>query len=619
MAKASDVKTYARAIEWLEIFYQKLEVAVEINVKIEAQEVLHHLVQTVQQVCYNDMKTTMIWTKLTADEYTMTSAFSLKDVLDMTRNFTVELRLIVQRKRQTAAVEAAVHYHLNSMENQAAAIEDEEPEEGDEEDPTARGMGNAPKEGGTKKATPPRTSKVRAAYNSDKGCPDGGNCHMVKKKGHPFMKGKGLLHCLNCGSTSHLKAACNRPMASGQNIEAEYVEQREGADQDDTPDNPADESEQTEDDPNAAGMKGKGNSKGRGKDGKGRGKGAGRPTGRGRNPTPVPKRKAVPSISGAIVDGVYFEMMQVAHGDLHVASDSDVIDEEDPSRNWVQTLEDEHGVAYMSRGRKRCVICKETTGLMRRCNRCRHHVHGAIHGVYPHSIGGSCLLMTTNGDFLCTGASCGKKIPQGRIAADAAGVQRALAKQGSLRVPDMFPEACLAATQVVGRGQQGHVPTCSVPSCRSLRISPCQHFKCNGWWCNNHCNKIIMSDGRPIAVWCMNHEEIPVVISAPVGEQFMTPSHLPTCAKCGTYHEVVGCNYEGCSLGWCPSHGIYVSGLGGGFWCLRHKDNIPLEHEYSIIERPLGSARTYCMTCSTEVWPSANILNVSTIIVTITL
>eukprot|EP00971_Amphidinium_carterae_P022527 444372-Amphidinium_carterae.1 len=103
MTKATDVRTYARAIEWLEIFYAKLEVAVEINVKIEAQEVLHHLVQTVQQVCYNDMKTTMIWTQLTANEHSMTSEFSLNDVLDMTRNFAVELRLIVQRKRQTAA------------------------------------------------------------------------------------------------------------------------------------------------------------------------------------------------------------------------------------------------------------------------------------------------------------------------------------------------------------------------------------------------------------------------------------------------------------------------------------------------------------------------------------
>eukprot|EP00971_Amphidinium_carterae_P247778 4920075-Amphidinium_carterae.1 len=133
MAKALDVKTYARAIEWLEIFYQKLEVAVEVKVKIEAQEVLQHLVQTVQQVCYNDMKTTMIWTKLTDSEYTMTSEFSLKDVLDMTRAFTVELKLKVRRKRQTAAV----HYSLSSVEPQAAAIEDEVPEEGDEDDPTA--------------------------------------------------------------------------------------------------------------------------------------------------------------------------------------------------------------------------------------------------------------------------------------------------------------------------------------------------------------------------------------------------------------------------------------------------------------------------------------------------
>eukprot|EP00971_Amphidinium_carterae_P048815 961996-Amphidinium_carterae.2 len=38
MTKATDVRTYARAIdgiEWLEIFYANLEVAVEINVKIK--------------------------------------------------------------------------------------------------------------------------------------------------------------------------------------------------------------------------------------------------------------------------------------------------------------------------------------------------------------------------------------------------------------------------------------------------------------------------------------------------------------------------------------------------------------------------------------------------------
>eukprot|EP00971_Amphidinium_carterae_P166590 3301607-Amphidinium_carterae.1 len=127
MTKASDIKTYARAIQWLEIFYTKLEVAVEVKVKVEPQEVLHHLVQTVQHVCYNDMKTTMIWTQLAADENSMTSNFSLEDALDLTRNFTVELRLIVQRRRQTAAV----HYQMHSI--QSAAIEDEEPEEGDEE------------------------------------------------------------------------------------------------------------------------------------------------------------------------------------------------------------------------------------------------------------------------------------------------------------------------------------------------------------------------------------------------------------------------------------------------------------------------------------------------------
>eukprot|EP00971_Amphidinium_carterae_P091292 1806874-Amphidinium_carterae.3 len=70
LAKSAAITTYGRAIQWLEVFYAKLEVAVEVKVRVEPQEVLHHLVNTVQQVCYNDMKTTMIWTTLTANEYT---------------------------------------------------------------------------------------------------------------------------------------------------------------------------------------------------------------------------------------------------------------------------------------------------------------------------------------------------------------------------------------------------------------------------------------------------------------------------------------------------------------------------------------------------------------------
>eukprot|EP00971_Amphidinium_carterae_P260581 5170013-Amphidinium_carterae.1 len=74
------------------------------------------------------------------------------------------------------------------------------------------------------------------------------------------MKGK----CLNCGSTSHLKAACNRPMATGRNLEAEYAEQRRKVIKTMTlkhlPMNPSSRRTtvmQPEDDPNAAGMKGK--------------------------------------------------------------------------------------------------------------------------------------------------------------------------------------------------------------------------------------------------------------------------------------------------------------------------------------------------------------------------
>eukprot|EP00971_Amphidinium_carterae_P025840 509682-Amphidinium_carterae.3 len=146
------------------------------------------------------MKTTMIWTTLTANEYSMTSDFSLEDVLELTRDFTGELKLIVQRKRQTAAVQ----YNLHSM--QSAVIQDEEPEEGDEDDPTACGLSGTPKKGGPRRKPylhGPLTCVRRTRVI--KGCPDGGNCQMVKKNGHPFMKGK----CLNCGSTSHLKAACN--------------------------------------------------------------------------------------------------------------------------------------------------------------------------------------------------------------------------------------------------------------------------------------------------------------------------------------------------------------------------------------------------------------------------
>eukprot|EP00971_Amphidinium_carterae_P342052 6481199-Amphidinium_carterae.1 len=96
-------------------------------------------------------------------------------------------------------------------------------------------------------------------------------------------------------------------------------------------------------------MKGKGSSKGNGKDGRGRGRGrngGGRPAARGRPSTPVPKRGSVPRISAATVDGVYFGMMHVDLDDMQVASDSDVPDEINMKKTWVQTLEDEHGVAY---------------------------------------------------------------------------------------------------------------------------------------------------------------------------------------------------------------------------------------------------------------------------------
>eukprot|EP00971_Amphidinium_carterae_P041088 806987-Amphidinium_carterae.1 len=257
--------------------------------------------------------------------------------------------------------------------------------------------------------------------------------------------------------------------------------------------------------------------------------------------------------------------MQVAVDDEQIAEDSDYPDQFDKEKTWVQTLEDGHGRVFKVRGKKRCTICRRREGLMRRCDSCRHHVHGTLHGAIPESMGGSCFLITKDGEFMCRGTTCGLSVPRVRIAFTSAEIQAALHKKGVVAAGDMFPEACLAPAQVVQLGQQRHVPICGARSCRSLRVAKCQHFQCEQWFCNKHCSKILMEDGRPIAVWCLQHENIPVIRSAPIGEQFMNPDHVPACGFCGTYHEVVGCNYEGCSLGWCPSHGIYVSGVGGGF------------------------------------------------------
>eukprot|EP00971_Amphidinium_carterae_P327868 6459445-Amphidinium_carterae.1 len=133
---------------------------------------------------------------------------------------------------------------------------------------------------------------------------------------------------------------------------------------------------------------------------------------------------------------------------------------------------------------------------------------------------------------------------------------RGLMQRGVLRMQDAVPETCLAVAPVeynpARRGQQGTIPTCTAPGCPS----PCQHFKCSRSRCNKHCNRIIMSDGRPVAVWCMNHTEFPMMFSASIGQQYMEKGSVPQCSECGTFHEVIGCNYEGCSLGWCPSHSI---------------------------------------------------------------
>eukprot|EP00971_Amphidinium_carterae_P009808 193494-Amphidinium_carterae.1 len=96
------------------------------------------------------------------------------------------------------------------------------------------------------------------------------------------------------------------------------------------------------------------------------------------------------------------------------------------------------------------------------------------------------FLITMSGEFLCRGAHCGLGIPRGRIATTPAEIQAAFHKKGVIAAGDMFPEACLE----VRRGQQRRVPACSVPSCRSIRAAPCQHFQCNGWWCDKHCHKM---------------------------------------------------------------------------------------------------------------------------------
>eukprot|EP00971_Amphidinium_carterae_P302070 6001124-Amphidinium_carterae.1 len=153
-----------------------------------------------------------------------------------------------------------------------------------------------------------------------------------------------------------------------------------------------------------------------------------------------------------------------------------------------------------------CTEFAEDVKLMRRCTSCRHHVYGALHGAFLESM---------------EGPTCGlriQSIPRGGIATTPAEIQAALHKKGIIQAGDMFPEACLAPVQAVVR-----VPACSVPTCRTMRASPCV------WWCNKHCYKIQLTDGRPIAVWCLQHDEIPVIRSAPVGEQFMNPDHLPSC------------------------------------------------------------------------------------------
>eukprot|EP00971_Amphidinium_carterae_P194842 3866190-Amphidinium_carterae.1 len=63
----------------------------------------------------------------------------------MTSDFTVELKLIAQRKRQTLVD----NYTMN------AAIQDVEPDEGDE-DPTECGLSGPPEKGGAKKKPAPR-------------------------------------------------------------------------------------------------------------------------------------------------------------------------------------------------------------------------------------------------------------------------------------------------------------------------------------------------------------------------------------------------------------------------------------------------------------------------------
>eukprot|EP00971_Amphidinium_carterae_P152314 3018518-Amphidinium_carterae.1 len=116
-------------------------------------------------------------------------------------------------------------------------------------------------------------------------------------------------------------------------------------------------------------------------------------------------------------------------------------------------------------------------------------------------MGGLCFLITTNGNFLCEGSNCGLKILRKGLLLPLLQFRRLLRiyKKELIQDGDRFSKACLAPVQAVARpAQQRRVPACSVFTCQTKRASPCQHF-CKGWWCNKHCYKIQLTDGRPIA------------------------------------------------------------------------------------------------------------------------
>eukprot|EP00971_Amphidinium_carterae_P133655 2647241-Amphidinium_carterae.1 len=171
-----------QGIAWLEDFFNRYIVAVNVKALLEPKEVLAFVNGIVKHCYAQNMEMSMAWIEMKNKFQVTHKTFDHMKLDGLLRELVVKLRM----RQSNARVDSALGI-ANQPTNRPGARSPEA---------DAHEARTPPK----KKPTTPPKRKLCSSYARAKGCAQGEMCPLFDKGGHPRMHNK----CLPCGSEEHM-------------------------------------------------------------------------------------------------------------------------------------------------------------------------------------------------------------------------------------------------------------------------------------------------------------------------------------------------------------------------------------------------------------------------------